>query len=107
MEQANKFFFLANVNSNVNCDFRRSGDKMMLTFCNVADKEQTDRLEVTIHTEKSSIDHYSNKEVKQHFISYQLETKNGVIKQADSNPIISGHLIWAFVTAIVNDVFQA
>lgn len=80
---------------------------MMLTFCNVADKEQTDRLEVMIHTEASAIDHESKQQVKQHFISYQLETKNGVIKQADSNPIISGHLVWSFVTAIVNDVFQA
>lgn len=106
MEQANKFFFLANVNNNVNCDFRRVGTKMMLTFCNVADKTQTDRLEVTIHTE-TSIDHDSKQETKQHFISYQLETEHGAIKQADSNPIISGHLVWAFVTAIVNDVFQA
>lgn len=106
MEQANNFFFLASVNSNVNCDFRRSGDKMMLTFCNAADKEQDNRLEVMIRTEKS-IDHDSSQEIKQHFISYQLETKHGAIKQADSLPITSGRLVWGFVAAIVNDVFQA
>lgn len=104
MEIANKFFFLSNVNENVKCDFRRMGDKMLLTFCHLDDKEKTDRLEVMIRTE-SCLDHESGAELKHHFISYQLETNKGAIKQADSRPVISGHLVWSFVTAIVNDTF--
>ncbi|UVX29913.1 hypothetical protein M5a_00015 [Klebsiella phage VLCpiM5a] len=46
MEKANKFFFLENVNDNVNCDFNRQGEKTMLVFCHENDSEQTDRLTV-------------------------------------------------------------
>lgn len=106
MEKANKFFFLENVNDNVNCDFNRQGEKTMLVFCHENDSEQTDRLTVLIRTE-NSIQSHSGKLENRHFIAYTLERSGVTIKQADSLPITTPDLVWMFTTAIVNDVFRA
>lgn len=46
MEQANKFFFLAGIVDNVKCDFKRENDKTLLTFCDMLDHENADKLRI-------------------------------------------------------------
>lgn len=105
MQKANNFFFLSDVSENVKCDFVRSGDKIILSFCDEGDKEERDRLEITIRTEKS-IDHVSGKELKRNFISYVFNTGNTCINQGESKGITYSPIVWPFVIAIVNDAFK-
>lgn len=104
MEKANKFFFLASVNDNVNCDFRRDGDKTLLTFCHGDDKQNQDRLNIGIRTE-SNIDHTTGAPEKAHYVSYSLDSKTGNIQNAESSQILAGEMVWGFVVAIVNDCY--
>ncbi|QXL90397.1 hypothetical protein [Salmonella phage NINP13076] len=104
MELANKFFFLAGVTENAKCDFRRFDDKTLLTFCHINDTANGDRLEVTIRTE-STIDHATQKPVKDHYVAYTLENSKGYIKQAESLPIRLSCDVFGVVVVIVNDVF--
>lgn len=102
MEKANKFFFLSNVNSSVVVDFRRFDDQTVLTFCHSDDKIQNDKLVVSIRT-RATIDHASQQEVKEHFVSYEM----GDIQQGESLPIRDRDMVWTIVEMIVNDVFKA
>lgn len=106
MERANNFFFLEGITENAKCDFRRFDNKMLLTFCHIDDKANSDRLEVTIRTD-SFID-TKKKEIilKQYFVSYNLENFQGTIKQAESLPIRASSDVFGVVVAIVNDVFS-
>lgn len=104
MELANKFFFLAGVTDKAKCDFRRFDDKTLLRFCHINDAVNGDRLDIMIRTE-NSIDHGTQKPCKAHYISYQLESVKGYVKQADSLPIRDALDVFAVVVEIVNDVF--
>ena len=104
MELANKFFFLAGVTDKAKCDFRRFDDKTLLRFCHINDSVNADRLDIMIRTE-TNIDHTTQKSVKDHYISYQLESVKGYVKQADSLPIRDALDVFAVVVEIVNDVF--
>lgn len=108
MELANKFFFLAGVTDKAKCDFRRFDDKTLLRFCHINDAVNADRLDIMIRTE-NNIDHTTQKPVKHHYVSYQLDSTNrhATLKQAESLPIRDTLDVFAVVVAIVNDVFQA
>ena len=101
MERANKFFFLSGVVDNVVCDFKRMDDRMILAFCHGDDRLFSQRLDISIHSSKV-IDNDSQKEMKAHFISYEI----GLIQHGKSAAIYNTDLIWGIVTAIVNDVFK-
>ena len=108
MELANKFFFLAGVTEKAKCDFRRFDDKTLLRFCHINDAVNADRLDIMIRTE-NNIDHTTQKPVKHHYVSYQLESTNrpATLKQAESLPIRDTLDVFAVVVAIVNDTFQS
>lgn len=108
MELANKFFFLAGVTDKAKCDFRRFDDKTLLRFCHINDAVNADRLDIVIRTE-DNIDHATQKPVKSHYVSYQLESTSrpATLKQAESLPIRDTLDVFSVVVAIVNDAFQA
>lgn len=104
MELANKFFMFSDLSNDVLCDFRRLDDKIMFTFCHVADKEKSDRLTVTVRNE-TLIDNVTSRSSVVSFVSYELENINHVIKQAESHPIYNRDDVLSVVRGIVNDVF--
>lgn len=104
MEKATKFFFLSGVNENVKCNFFRFDDQVHLNFCHIDDQVCRDRLNISIRSEMA-LDGTTLKDVKKHFVSYELTTDTGVIKQAESLPIRDPAMVWGIVISIVNDVF--
>lgn len=105
MEQANKFFFLGGIVDNVKCDFKRENDKTLLTFCDMLDHENADKLRIEIRT-ITNIDNSSRLIYKSHSIAYSLETSTSCLQQGESLPILNSADVFGAVVAIVNDVFS-
>lgn len=103
MEQANKFFFLSYVNENVNCDFKRVGAAMVLTFSHADDKTNNQKLEFVI-TSQQHIDGATLKVSKTHNVNYNLIDGENIISKGHQNFNISS-AVWIVVVATVNKIF--